>query len=142
MGFFANFGTEFNKTVEYNFFASYHGKSVCDGHAGVMKKAINQAKLEYTKIEDEESVEKIVKKLKHTDVLILTNPEAKVSECTFNGPLRVWHRFIYDSPTEVRCFLDSETNEYEKQAIKITFSSSLSRIFSFCVWAGKNFTHE
>jgi hypothetical protein len=120
MGFFANFEQEFKKSVTYNFFVSYHGKSACDAHAGVMKKAITQAKLENTRIVNEHSVEAIVKNLKSTEVLLLQDPVSKVSECQFKGGVKAWHKFQYMKDHKIRCYLNSVTSEYSEYPINLT----------------------
>jgi hypothetical protein len=120
MGFFANFHNEFNKKIEYNFFASYHGKSECDAHAGVMKRAITQSKLEYHRITNEASVAQVTKHLKSTEIMILENPVSKFATVEFDGPVKKWHKFQYVGNNRVSCFLHSESNKSEEFNISFT----------------------
>ena len=121
MGFFSNFHSEFQKSIVYHFFVSYHGKSVCDGHAGVMKKAITQAKLESHKITDEVSVQTIIKKLKATEVLRLTDPISKVKNVTFKGGVKAWHKFEYTADNFVVLYTNSRATEGKPYKINVTF---------------------
>lgn len=122
MGFFANFKKEFGQSIIYNFFVAYHGKSPCDAHAGVMKRAITQAKLENTRIVNETSVEPIVRSLKSTHVLILTTPVSKISKCTLGGGVKRWHKFEYLNEQFVKCFYNS--------AAKVGFTFSVETTFT------------
>jgi hypothetical protein len=118
MGFFANFHDEFKKKVEYHFFASYHGKSICDAHAGVMKRSITRSKEEYRKVVDQEGVEKIGKTLKHTDIMILEEAVSLLPDIEYNGAIKKWHKFQYHDNGKVKCFLHSESENFTSSTIK------------------------
>jgi hypothetical protein len=62
---------KFGKIIEYNFFASYHGKGPCDGHAGVAKQKVRRFLRTGAIIEGIEDVVLLYTELKNTDPRVL-----------------------------------------------------------------------
>jgi hypothetical protein len=85
--------------IAYNFFESYHGASLCDAHAGHVKRAIRYLIQDGTKIMD---LHTLVAKLKERDLknatfeILVKLQESIVTEVKKVNNLRKYYKFDYD----------------------------------------------
>jgi hypothetical protein len=85
--------------MEYHFFESYHGSSLCDAHAGHVKKAIRYLIRDGTKIT---KMEGLMPKLKNLDLKNATFEEMSLLEKSLIENLKKvpglkkMYKFVYD----------------------------------------------
>lgn len=87
--------------IELNFFASYHGHSICDAHAGVSKRAIKWAKLREERIRNPlELAIFLQKSLSRTTAMPLPKNFNKITQGNFKiERIRDYHQ-LRCTPTE------------------------------------------
>jgi hypothetical protein len=107
----------FEISMEYHFFESYHGSSLCDAHAGHVKKAIRYLIRDGTKIT---TLDELMPKLKRLDLKNATFEVMKLLETTLIETLKKvpalkkLYKFVYDGKT-IQMFAKSSDSVPVKQ---------------------------
>ena len=99
--------------IEYHFFESYHGSSLCDAHAGHVKKAIRYLIRDGTKITTLDALMTKIKKLdlKNATFELMTLLEETVIQDLKKVPgLKKMYKFLYDGK-EIKMYANSTDTE-------------------------------
>lgn len=111
----------YHKQIIYNFFASYHGHSTCDSHAGNEKQKVSRWEKEHQmQITDKEEVAEVCSELSNTNIVSLaTIPPTTLSidHRSFAEGIQKYHQFIFFTQGEVDCYVRSYVGSATHQTI-------------------------
>lgn len=109
---------DFNLTMDVNFFAPYHGHSICDGHFGNGKKKIRN-QIATGVISRREEIYDTFKSLKNTKVQLLDIKDKNIVT-SFPEGIRIYFQFTFDGPGIINCRELTDEGEFITQVITET----------------------
>lgn len=96
---------EYDITIQYNFFASAHGKSLCDAHIGVSKQRVRMvAKTEHD-VDTVQQLRTVLLTLKNTTAIDLVSIDRtnRYDVEAFDSGIKKYHQFRFDDEPVVFC---------------------------------------
>jgi len=99
---------------QYNFFASGHGKSLCDAHIGVSKQRVRSVAKAGANIDTVEQLRTILLTLKNTTAINLEsiNRSQQYDVLPFDNGVKHYHQFTFDTGPIINCRKLSNVGEY------------------------------
>lgn len=116
--YFSLVAEDIRKPIEVNFFAPYHGHSVCDAHFGSGKRSLRQT-VGSGLVESKQQVMDSFSKLKNTEAGVeLADIANRPNVTSLPEQLRKWFQFWFDTKGEIWCRL-THKDQWFKQKIGI-----------------------
>lgn len=116
---------DFDIEVEWNFFASSHGKNACDGIGGSTKRAVTRASLQRPYSDQILTPEDMYKfccdNISGINFIYVTSEEVQLNtmqlqkrfdSCTAIPQTRSYHKFVPLSQTQIRCYVYSQSEKF------------------------------